>query len=167
MSVANTGMTPKQRARAILNGIMFLVAAGYFHQAGQLPFGQLARPGPGIWPYVVSIAAMVIAAIGLLESLLKHEDGKTAHVELPTGVDRRRAGAFGVLMVVYMLSLQWLGFLLPSFVVVLLTMRLLDREPWWRATLISAIGVGVVYWSFVNLFETRFPTGELLEKIGF
>lgn len=159
-------MTPKQRARAVLNGAMLVLAAGYYVRAGQLPFGELNRPGPGAWPYMVSIAAMVIAVIGLLESLLKHEDGKTPHIELPTGVDRRRAVSFAVLLVAYILSLNWLGFLIPSLLVVLASLRILGREPWWRASLISGLGVGFVYWSFVTFFEARFPRGDLLRMIG-
>ena len=166
MTAPRMRLTPKQRARTALNGILFLLAAGYYQRATQLSFGELSRPGPGVWPTLVAVSAIVICAIGIVESLLKQEEGKTPNIEMPAGVDGRRAAAFSALLVLYIVALPLLGFLWPSFAVVLLSMRVLARDKWWKCALVSGISVGFVYYGFVGLFETRFPPGSLIRMIG-
>jgi putative tricarboxylic transport membrane protein len=138
----------------------------YYHWASQLSPGTLSRPGPGVWPSIVALVMIVICVIAILESLLKQEEGKTAHIELPIAMDRRRAVLFIALMVGYILSLRYLGFLWPSIAVVILSMRVLADSKWWKASILAVVSVGITYYGFIELFETRFPRGSLIRTLG-
>lgn len=159
-------MTQKQRARAAVSGILLLLAIGYFTRADDLSFGSLDRPGPGVWPTAVGFAAIVIFAIALIESLLKHEDGKSVNVELPSGVDARRALRFTVVAVLYVASFVPFGFLFPTLVMTAYLLHSLADYSKAKSVLLSGGLVGTVYYAFTRGLGTRFPQGTLIQQLA-
>lgn len=158
-------MTQKQRARAVVSGILLLLAIGYFTRADVYAFGSLERPGPGVWPVAVGLAAIVIFAIALIESLLKHEDGKAVEVELPSGVDARRALRFTVVTVLYVLSFIPFGFLYPTLVMTAYLLRKLAEYSVSKSLVLSGVFVGAIYFAFVRGLGARFPQGTVVRQI--
>lgn len=159
-------MTQKQRARATVSGILLLLAIGYYMQADGLSFGSLNRPGPGAWPVAVGFAAIVIFTIALIESLLKHEDGKSVEVELPSGVNARRALRFTVITVLYVASFAPFGFLFPTLVMTAYLLHFLADYSKVKSALLSGALVGTIYYAFVRGLGSRFPQGTLIQQLS-
>jgi putative tricarboxylic transport membrane protein len=106
-----------------------LLAFGLFAaaQASGLRFGTVAAPGPGFFPLGLAMA-LCLAAIGLIVRAWR---GAAADVWTPTPDARRFAvaGTLGALLV-YALVLEWLGFLLATFVLLVFFFRALQRQSW-------------------------------------
>jgi putative tricarboxylic transport membrane protein len=158
-------MTQKQRARTVVSGILLLLAIGYFMRADDYSFGSLNRPGPGVWPVAVGSAAIVIFSIALLESLLRHEAGKSVQVELPSGVDARRALRFTVVTILYVASFGPFGFLYPTLLMTAYLLYSLAEYSKAKSFLLSGALVGTIYLGFARGLGTRFPQGTVIQQL--
>jgi putative tricarboxylic transport membrane protein len=106
-----------------------LLAFGLFAttQALGLRFGTIAAPGPGFFPMCLAVA-VGLAGIGLIVQALR---ATRAEVVVWTAGARRFAVA-GTLasLLVYALVLEWLGFLLATFALLVFFFRALQRQSW-------------------------------------
>jgi hypothetical protein len=96
-------------------------------QARGLRFGTIASPGPGFFPLCLA-AALCLSAVGLLVRAWRMA---------PTGARApmfglRRTAVAGTLasLLVYALVLEWLGFLLATFALLVFFFRALQRQSW-------------------------------------
>ena len=108
-----------------------LLAFGLFAviQARGLRFGTVAAPGPGFFPLCLA-AALCLAAVGLIVRAWRAAPAG-APAPTATGSPRRFAvaGTLGALLV-YALVLEWLGFLLATFALLVFFFRALQRQSW-------------------------------------
>jgi putative tricarboxylic transport membrane protein len=106
-----------------------LLAFGLFAvaQARGLRFGTVAAPGPGFFPLCLAMA-VCLAAVGLIVRAWR---AAPAGAPAPTAGPRRFAvaGTLGALLV-YALVLEWLGFLLATFALLVFFFRALQRQSW-------------------------------------
>ena len=106
-----------------------LLAFGLFAvaQARGLRFGTVAAPGPGFFPLCLAMA-VCLAAVGLIVRAWR---AAPAGAPAPTPGARRFAvaGTLGALLV-YALVLEWLGFLLATFALLVFFFRALQRQSW-------------------------------------
>ena len=110
-----------------------LLAFGLFAvaQARGLRFGTVAAPGPGFFPLGLA-TALCLAAVGLIVRAWRAAPaGAPAPAPAPTAGPRRFAvaGTLGALLV-YALVLEWLGFLLATFALLVFFFRALQRQSW-------------------------------------
>jgi len=105
-----------------------LLAFGLFAitQARGLRFGTVAAPGPGFFPLSLAVALSLVG-IGLIVHAWRTDP---APAEAPT--DLRRAAVVGtfVSLLIYALVLEWLGFLLATFALLVFFFRVLQRQSW-------------------------------------
>jgi putative tricarboxylic transport membrane protein len=108
-----------------------LLAFGLFAvaQARGLRFGTVAAPGPGFFPLCLAMA-LCLAAVGLIVQTWRAALAG-APAPAPTAGPRRFAvaGTLGSLLV-YALVLEWLGFLLATFALLVFFFRALQRQSW-------------------------------------
>ena len=110
-----------------------LLAFGLFAvaQASGLRFGTVAAPGPGFFPLCLAVA-LSLAAVGLIVRAWRAAPaGAPAPAPAPTADPRRFAvaGTLGALLV-YALVLEWLGFLLATFALLVFFFRALQHQSW-------------------------------------
>ena len=127
-------------------------------QARGLRFGTVAAPGPGFFPLSLAVALSLVG-LGLIVHAWRAD---AARADAPTGL--RRAAVVGTLgsLLIYALVLEWLGFLLATFALLVFFFRVLQRQSWLvvvAGSLVTSILSYLVFktWLGVNLPGGLFP----------
>jgi putative tricarboxylic transport membrane protein len=115
-----------------------LLAAGYLLAARRYPLDTLATPGPGIFPLIAGVGLLAAA----LWQLAATPDTRAAGEPLTLGAPVTT----GVVLILYAIALPRAGFLASSFVLVVVTSRLMGLAGWWRP---AALALGVTAASHV------------------
>ena len=127
-------------------------------QARGLRFGTVAAPGPGFFPLCLAMA-LSLAGIGLVV-----EAWRAAPADAPAPSVRPRrfaiAATLGSLLV-YALVLEWLGFLLATFALLVFFFRVLQRQRWLVAVAGSLATSLVSYFVFKTWLGVNLPGGLL------
>jgi len=115
--------------------------------------GSLHEPGPGMWPFIVSV---VIAALSVLLLVagrgLTDSEAFTRSSVLPV-VGVVTFVAFGVLM-------PLIGFEIPALALCVIWLRFLGGESWRNTILISVATTAAFY--FLFLYGLRIPLPHLI-----
>ncbi|TFD12397.1 tripartite tricarboxylate transporter TctB family protein [Cryobacterium sp. TMT1-2-2] len=131
-------------------------------ESWRLDLGELTNPGPGLWPFVVSIAVTVTAAILTMVPDTEAYEKWTRLTTLLVG---------GVLsLVVFILLFTAIGFVVPAFLLLLLWLRVFGEESWRLALVLAVGGTAVFYVGFAVLLGVPFPddivVGTITRLIG-
>ena len=70
-----------------------------------------------------------------------------------------RLGTMVVSLFIYVAVLEWLGFMLATFLLMLVLFRLLEPYRWTTVLLLSVVTMGAAYVFFVILLDSRLPRG--------
>ena len=68
-------------------------------------------------------------------------------------------------MGLYMVGIEWLGFLPSSFLFLVLTMRLLGYPRWSTILLSSCVSLVAIYLVFELAFSVLLPSGRLWQEL--
>lgn len=125
-----------------------LIALGalvIYNQARQLPFGDLGRPGSGLWPTVVSLVTIVLCAVvfviggGMAESITKQQI--------------RRIILFVLFIATFVPVYNLLGFVAASLVVMIGLLRYVGGERWVVSGLVALPATFAIYALFSTFLE--------------
>ncbi|MCZ0730547.1 tripartite tricarboxylate transporter TctB family protein [Mycolicibacterium iranicum] len=115
--------------------------------------GSLSEPGPGLWPFAVSVIVAVLSAVllvtgrGLTDSEAFTRSSLLAVAGMVTFV------VFGVL-------LPLTGFEIPALALCVIWLRFLGGESWRNTVVISVVTVAAFY--FLFLYGLRIPLPHLI-----
>ncbi len=142
---------------------IFWLAVGLVSIYGsfQLGLGTLSEPGSGFLSFLAGSFICLMALIVFLQSFLQ---GKGFQVRISTlweGMRWHRAAFVGLLLLVYILVLERLGFLLTAFLMVLAMVKGVERLSWGKALLISISASSVCYLVFDKFLKATLPRGLL------
>jgi putative tricarboxylic transport membrane protein len=142
---------------------MFWILIGILFCIGGLHYGirRSGIPGPGFLPFATGLILVALSLILLLSRFLKRRDEAGAIGEpMPRGEALRRIlKALGALCL-YVLILEPLGFLLTTFLFMILALRLEPRR--WAFILTLAIGATAFFFLlFKVLLRVPLPPGIL------
>jgi hypothetical protein len=150
---------PETRRDLLSAAGLAALAAGYLVANRSYPLDTLATPGPGIFPLAVGVLMLTLAAAQAVASVRSRPGAMTAPA--PTVGERGRLIAMVTLLVAYPLAAGVLGFFTASFVVILVSSRLLGARDW-LGPVALALGVTVAaHVIFVTWLGVPFPTGLL------
>ncbi|WP_104138741.1 tripartite tricarboxylate transporter TctB family protein [Arthrobacter sp. ZGTC131] len=135
--------------RRIAPLILLVLGLGAASGSWLLKLGTLHHPAPGLWPFIISMAIILSAAVLIVrpgdEPL---EAWGRRSLSVAAGV--ASLGAFVVLF-------ELIGFFVPAVLMLLLWLRVFGRESW-RWTLVFAVaGPAVLYVIFDRLLGVPFP----------
>jgi hypothetical protein len=138
------------------SALMALAVVGVVESARLLPYGAVRNPGPGFYPWWVSLALGVLALVLLGQWLLG-----TRHAR--PGEDGRFIKVVGVLAVlaVYALVLEPVGYPIATFVLVLFMLRVTDPQRWPVAFGMGLLAAGGSYVLFGVWLGVPLPAGVL------
>jgi hypothetical protein len=148
----------------LFTGAIFAVGVVYLAMALQMPRGSFVFPGPGFYPSVVGVFMVVTAGFCFGRALLR--------AKKETSVMRQSSAPkpsitptlqLLALMVLYVGSLPYLGFLPAIFLFLLGAMRIFGYRHWGRGLLITSVIVAVSYITFVHWLSVPLPRGFLGE----
>jgi hypothetical protein len=131
-----------------------LAAAG----AWQLGVGDLHSPGAGFLPFYAALLFGVLALVSLVQDL-KAMSGPAA--EIWGGVRWGRWIAMVASLFLYVAALEWLGFMLATFLLMLVLFRILEPYRWTTVLFFSLLTMGSAYLFFVVLLDSRLPGGSI------
>ena len=118
--------------RRDLGAAAVLLAFGLFAltQARGLRFGTVAAPGPGFFPLCLA-GALCLTSLALLVSAWRTAPGGTSDATA-SAVGGQRFVMVGTLaaLLVYALVLEWLGFLLATFGLLVFFFKALQHQRW-------------------------------------
>ncbi len=115
--------------------------------------GTLREPGPGTWPFIVSILIAAMSALLLLVGRGIHDTEKFSRISFLPAVGAVTFIAFGVLMPVT-------GFEIPALALCVIWLRFLGKETW-RNTIVIAVGTVAVFY-LLFLYGLRIPVPHLI-----
>src|SRR5699024_8681982 len=127
--------TTKSRPRFLLVkhqvGAILILAFSVIVAMGalSLPIGTIDKPSPGFWPLVVSCITAVFA---IVEFFTGKEESEGF-----TGQGLRRTLIMVGALLLIPISYEIIGFLLPTFVMILIMMVGLSKQKLWFASLVG------------------------------
>lgn len=123
-----------------------------------LGLGELTAPGPGLWPFIVSLLLTGTAAVlVLLDPAEDYEPWTRGTVRIIAGL---------VSLGVFILLFQTLGFVVAAFLMLLVWLRVFGGESWRLTLVLAAGGTAVMYLLFVEALGVPFPDGLVDAVIG-
>ena len=135
-----------------------LLAFGLFAvtQARGLRFGTVAAPGPGFFPLCLA-AALSLAGVGLLVQAWR----ATPAGAVASTAGARRFAVAGTLvsLLIYALVLEWVGFLLATFGLLVFFFRALQRQSWLVVVTGSLATSLLAYLVFKTWLRVNLPGG--------
>lgn len=142
------------------SGLFFLgLSLFVISMSFRFDIGALDSPGAGFLPLCAGITMAVLSVIQIFKSWAIRKSGKLRSHHL---------AAFLVIlaMLAYSLALEPLGFILATFFVVGILLRLTARRPWWTLLWASALSTCAAYVLFRILLHIYFPRGFIEMLLG-
>lgn len=150
--------TPLRNKATFLGTLLLIGALLYLYRVSQFPSTQAMRSiGPAFFPNIVG------GAFAFLSVLLILEGRRSAPAPVFEGKAQRtnvyRAVVMVALLVVVSFSLEFLGFVIVSFLFTLVTQLLLGERNALKAALIALAVTVVLYGLFITLLRIPLPRG--------
>jgi len=140
----------------------FWMSMGAFLAIGSLQFkvGTLSEPGPGFLPLWSGILLCAAAIVHFWQLLKQNSDAEKA-VPFWTEVHWQRGAWVVGGLVTYTFTVDYLGFLLATFLLMFILFSLYDRKRWGLAVGGSLAVITVTYVVFCVWLKVQFPMGIL------
>lgn len=139
-----------QVAGAVIGLAIGLVCAVLAYGYG---LGTLREPGPGLWPFLVSVLIALLSALLLIVGRHLTDAEKFTRSSLLVAVGAVTFAGFGVLM-------PMIGFEIPALILCVIWLRFLGGETWRSTVVTSLVTTAVFYLLF--LYGLRIPLPHLI-----
>jgi putative tricarboxylic transport membrane protein len=136
-----------QLGAAVVTGLVGV--AGVVGSLG-LGLGRLTGPGPGLWPFVVSVAITTLSVVLALTGRHGTDTERFSRASVMTAVAVLTLVLLGV-------ALPLIGFEIPSLLLTFVWLRFLGKESWRSSIVISVGTVFAFYVLFVLLLQIPLP----------
>jgi putative tricarboxylic transport membrane protein len=158
--------------KEIVGSLVFILfGVGFLLYGLNYPLDQWANPGPGVFPLIVGVTLVILAAWQLLHSFWKlkpsagREKGGEAVTSAREYLHRNKGETKALLMiavfVIYLLMVQWVGFFVSNSLFVVISSRLM-KEKGWRGPIALSAGINLFcYVMFEIWLKLSFPRGIL------
>ncbi|MQA09503.1 MAG: tripartite tricarboxylate transporter TctB family protein [Pseudonocardiaceae bacterium] len=147
---AGPGSGPPRAQNVIAAAVPLAVGVLAAILSWQLGIGEPADPGPGLWPLIISVAMVIVAAVLMIQSR-------------PTGAEERFGResltvAVGVVSLLgYAFLFEQVGFEIPTLALLVLWLKVLGGETW-RVTVAVSLGASTaIYLLFITGLEVSLP----------
>jgi putative tricarboxylic transport membrane protein len=140
-----------------LSGIFFLIFSGVtIYLALRLPMGRMGKPGPGIFPLLLSVVIAFLALSLFLRTL--RSKGELGTEEMST-TKWRLVYLLGDLCL-YVFLLRPLGFLISTWIFLILLNPIVKKK--WIPVLLGSLFISAIFFfSFNYLLKVELPMGIL------
>ena len=123
----------------------------------------------GSFPMAVTAVMVITGFIIVVQTIRSSPDGQDTQGSAWAHFVRQISPPVIVLtalsILVYMLTLEWLGFVLASYLFLVITMRLLGSERWLLNMVVSAVALGLIYLVFRTAFSVILPVGRIWQGV--
>ena len=147
--------------RDLVSSIVWMALGGLF-VVGALQQGLMMKgvPGPGFLPFFTGLALIFVSLFVLIPALGRKlvEAGSTIFPE--PGSFRKVVSAVAALLI-FGVALEYVGYLLTTFLFMFFVSRLMEPKRWWTTALLALSTSVLSYLLFVVLLEVQLPRGPL------
>lgn len=147
-----------KRTYVVVNIFWLVLSTAVCVESWSLKVGGVHNPGPGFLPFYTAILLGLLALISLLQTL-KESEGSAS--EIWGGIQFGKLAILLGTLFLYVFLLERLGFLLGTFLLLLVLFRIVEPYGWKTILLSSLLTIGGMYLFFVILLESRLPRGFL------
>jgi putative tricarboxylic transport membrane protein len=147
--------------RDIVSSIIFMALGGLF-VAGALQEGLMRRgvPGPGFLPFLSGLALMFVSLFILIPALVRREKAESSAF-FPERDSLKKLLLALVALFAFGIAMEYVGYLLTTFLFMLFMARLVEPKGWRTITLMALLTAVLSYVLFVVLLEVQLPKGLL------
>jgi putative tricarboxylic transport membrane protein len=144
-------------------GSLFWLAVGLITLYGSyyLGLGKMREPGSGFLPFIAGCFISFMAIIVLLQSFTPKKEARAKLATLWAGVNWHRSLIISFLVLGFILALESLGFILTSFLLLLILFRWVEKFPWKKALIVPLLTLGCTYLLFNIFLKVSLPRGIL------
>ncbi|MFC7441295.1 tripartite tricarboxylate transporter TctB family protein [Laceyella putida] len=135
----------------LLIGIIFIVESRRFSSTS---YGS--GVGPDLFPTGLGII-LILLSIRLFYETFHYPSDSNGKLKL----DWKRFGIVLIAAIGYALSLEWIGYVLATFLFLLIGFQTMERGKWLSSVLISALFSYGVYYLYVNVLQGTLPAFPL------
>jgi len=121
--------------------------------------GELHQPGPGFFPFTIGLLTGVLALIALFQSIGERKERSATPRQEPFRW-WNIVVILGALMA-YTLSLEKIGFLINTFLFMVLLLKVVEPQTWKRAILGGLITAIACDLAFNAILGAQIPSGML------
>ena len=141
------------RTAGLAAAVMFLaIGGGHLYLSLGLPRGTLAEPGPGLFPMFVG-ALMSAASLFYLVRVLAERHP----VEFDLRTNATRTAVLVAAFVAFIMLLPRIGFIVPSLLLQVATLRVFGMRGLWRLGAVAAATTAASVLIFEILLGVQFP----------
>ena len=146
---------------------IFLTALGLFYLMSSLQYqaGDVGNPGSGFFPRMIGFVTLCCSVLYLVISLRKRKAEEIS--VLWEGIDIRRVLLAGIVLgcvVVYLLILDFVGFLVASSILIFFLARVMGGNKWVHNAILGIVSSGSMYWFFWMIMKVPIPLGSLWRR---
>jgi hypothetical protein len=141
----------------LYGGFFWLFMAIFVSAMGvKFGLGSFSYPGPGFFPFLVgSILSFLSLIIIILAVKERSKDARFA--EWPEF--GRNVFLTLALLFAYSFSLEYLGYIVGSLLLMLYLFKAPGAQKWWFSTLVTVVTIVLTYYVFGILLQAQFPKG--------
>jgi putative tricarboxylic transport membrane protein len=138
---------------------LLLLSIYVFVESIRLGVGSLNAPGMGLMPLGVSGLSGIISILLFVQASFKKEAAKR---EAPfTGIFWKRVLFYIIIVSLYAIFLEDLGYLISTFLLLILLRMNVERPQAWRVLIFSFLVTVITYYVFSKWLKCPLPDGLL------
>jgi hypothetical protein len=149
------------KKRDLASSIIWMALGGLF-EAGALQQGLMRRgvPGPGFLPLIGGLALIFVSLFVLVPALKGKEKGESGGFFPEPDSFRRLLFALGALFA-FGIAMEYVGFLLTTFLFMLSMGRLIEPKGWSTILLLALLTAVLSHLLFSVFLEVQLPKGPI------
>ncbi|MEG0740771.1 MAG: tripartite tricarboxylate transporter TctB family protein [Clostridia bacterium] len=148
----------KLTGEKLVNLFLLCISAFYlFYSLSNYRLGSVANPKAGFMPMLIGAAATLVSAILTTQAFMGKGDAKNVKLE----IDWKRFAGIVAASLLYAASLNWIGYLIGTFLFLLVILKLAKVKGWIQPLLIAVITAVAFYLVFKVALGVKLPTGFL------
>ena len=152
------------RNSELWGGLFWLGVGAYVIFAGRdMGLGGLHEPGPGFAFYWVGILMCALAATVVGQAVVS---GGPALASLWAGTRWAKVLGVVVLLLVYGVAFEPIGFIVCTMALLLVLMFFVDPVKWWVAILVACGSTAAVWLAMTKWLKIQLPAGVLAGFLG-
>jgi putative tricarboxylic transport membrane protein len=151
--------------------VLILFSLTFLIYTTRYPLETWESPGPAAFPLILGGVLLILASWQMIRALLAPKPAQPAGGKasakkalkefLHDNAGEAKVLALTIMLILYILLMQWLGFFVSTFLLVVFTSRLMETGEWGRPIALAA-GVGLFcYLLFEVWIKLSFPRGLL------
>jgi len=143
-----------------LYGGLFWLLIGLFVSGMGMKFGlgTFSYPGPGFFPLLVGLILSFLS-LGILILAMKERTLDAHFTEWPDFA--RNVFITLAVLFAYSFSLEYLGYIIGSSLLMIYLFKVPGAQRWWFSTLVTLVTIALTYYFFGVLLQAQFPRGSL------